>query len=219
MSTGANRRRPWRHPWLQCSAAKDGLSGVRALPAGVSSFVPACHVAGERSCSPRYTRTPGSCAESRSFTYLLLQLHDSQCPDGRHGMILAGGKVSDDLPYYVAGLYRSPSPGRKTGGESPTLYGRGRHLAAETFPVGSHDSGQRRPLLTHDAGVVSRSRGLRVQVAAVGATRREMVVVFRSRCPSRTPMLRRKSRRQVEDLTTFLKNFESPREAKLPPTA
>ncbi len=56
-------------------------------------------------------------------------------------------------------------------GENAALLGRGRHLPAETFPVGSHDSGQRRPLLTLDAGVVSRSRGRRVQVAAVGATR------------------------------------------------
>ena len=56
-------------------------------------------------------------------------------------------------------------------GENPALLGRGCHLATETLLVGSHDSGQCGPLSAHGEGVVSRSRGLRVEAAAVGATR------------------------------------------------
>ena len=53
-------------------------------------------------------------------------------------------------------------------GENPALLGRGRRLAAETRLVGSHDSGQCGPLRAHGVGVVSRSKGLRVELAAVG---------------------------------------------------
>ena len=52
--------------------------------------------------------------------------------------------------------------------ENPALLDRSCHLPAETFLVGSHDSGQRGPLRAHGAGVVSRSRGLRVEAATVG---------------------------------------------------
>ena len=53
-------------------------------------------------------------------------------------------------------------------GENPALCGRGCHWAAETFPVASHDSGQRGPLRAHWEGVAGPSNGLRVEAAAVG---------------------------------------------------
>ena len=53
-------------------------------------------------------------------------------------------------------------------GENPPLLGRSCRLAAEAFRVGSHDSGQRGPLRAHGVGGVSRSKGLRVELAAVG---------------------------------------------------